>query len=133
MKAEEEGSRGSFVLSLRLSLKALWFEPFLRKNLWKTCCRKHHTNFKNRMVVLRNRRPPRMHPGCADPLLQKIRSSYTLQKFNCTFAERTARRNNKFYFRSAHRALRGKAVVSPARVARCRLQCCSRNAQDNIL
>ena len=22
------------------------------------------------MVVLRNRRPPRMHPGCADPLLK---------------------------------------------------------------
>jgi hypothetical protein len=31
-KAEEEGPRGPFLLSLRLSLKALSFEPFLRKN-----------------------------------------------------------------------------------------------------
>ena len=59
-----------FPLSLRLSLKALQFEPFLRKNLCKTCSRKHHTNLKNRMAVLRNRRPPRMHPGCTDPLLK---------------------------------------------------------------
>jgi hypothetical protein len=35
-KAEEEGTRCPFLLSLRLSLKALWFEPFLRENWWKT-------------------------------------------------------------------------------------------------
>jgi hypothetical protein len=29
------------------------------------------------MAVLRNRRPPRMHPGCADPLLKrKIRAFF---------------------------------------------------------
>ena len=32
---------------------------------------KNHTNLKNRMAVLRNRRPSsRMHPGCTDPLLK---------------------------------------------------------------
>ena len=34
-KAEEEGTPGPFLLSLRLHLKALLFEPFLRKNSGK--------------------------------------------------------------------------------------------------
>jgi hypothetical protein len=37
-KAAEEGPPGPFLLSLRLSLKALEFEPFLKKNSRKTCC-----------------------------------------------------------------------------------------------
>jgi hypothetical protein len=37
-KAEEIGDPVLDLLSLRLSLKALWFEPFLRKNSCKTCC-----------------------------------------------------------------------------------------------
>jgi hypothetical protein len=44
----------------------------------KTCYQKHHTILKNRMAVLRNRRPPRMHPGCADPLLKERVSPRTL-------------------------------------------------------
>jgi hypothetical protein len=39
------------LLSLRLTLMALWFEPFLRKNLWKTS-------------------EPRVHRGGTDPLLR---------------------------------------------------------------
>jgi hypothetical protein len=44
---------------------------FSGKTYGKPAVEKHHTNLKNRMAVLRNRRPPRMHPGCADPLLKK--------------------------------------------------------------
>ena len=69
-KAEEEGTPGPFLLSLRLPLKALLFEPFLRKNSGKTCSRKHHTILKNRMAVLRNRYPPNIPPAGADPLLK---------------------------------------------------------------
>jgi hypothetical protein len=69
-KAEEEGTRGPFLISLRLSLKALLFEPFLRENSGKTCSRKHHTILKNRMAVLRNRYPPNIPPAGADPLLK---------------------------------------------------------------
>ena len=69
-KADEEGTPGPFLLSLRLPLKALLFEPFLRKNLWKTCSRKHHTILKNRMAVLRNRYPLNIPPAGADPLLK---------------------------------------------------------------
>ena len=33
---------------------------------------------KNRMVVPRNRRPPRMHPGCTDPLLKNSKAGLNL-------------------------------------------------------
>jgi hypothetical protein len=49
--AEEVGTPGPFLLSLRLPLKALLFEPFLRKNSGKTA-------------------EPRMHRGGTDPLLK---------------------------------------------------------------
>jgi hypothetical protein len=32
--------------------------------------------FKNRMAVLWNRRPPRVHPGCTDPLLSYLLDEY---------------------------------------------------------
>ena len=51
-KAEELGDLVPELLSLRLPLKALQFEPFLRKNLWKTA-------------------EPRMHRGGTDPLLRQ--------------------------------------------------------------
>ena len=52
-KAEEEGTPGPFLLSLRLPLKALLFEAFLMKN---------------------SRKPvePRMHRGGTDPLLKYL-------------------------------------------------------------
>ena len=53
-----------------LSLEALYVEPFLSRFSRKTRCSKHGTNLKNRIAVLRNRRQPRMHPGCTDPLLK---------------------------------------------------------------
>jgi hypothetical protein len=28
------------------------------------------------VYILRNRRPPRMHPGCADPLLKRVYMQY---------------------------------------------------------
>jgi hypothetical protein len=34
--AGEEGTRSPFLLSVRLALKALYIEPFLKKNWWKT-------------------------------------------------------------------------------------------------
>jgi hypothetical protein len=88
-KAEEEGTRGPFLLSLRLPLKALLFEPFLRKNSRKTFSRKHHTILKNRMAVLRNRRPPRMPPGCADPLLKKDYQYSTVELTGTELAHQT--------------------------------------------
>ena len=54
-KAEEEGPRCS--------------SSFSGKNSGKTCSRKHHTNLKNRMAVLRNRYPLNIPPAGADPLL----------------------------------------------------------------
>jgi hypothetical protein len=50
-KAEELRSLAPKLLSLRLSLKALYFEPFLRKNSRKTA-------------------EPREHRGGPDPLLK---------------------------------------------------------------
>jgi hypothetical protein len=52
-KAEEEGTRGPFLLSLRPPLKALQIEPFLAKNWWKTA-------------------EPRVHREGTDPLLNPI-------------------------------------------------------------
>ena len=57
-KAEEEGTPVPFLLSLRLPLKALLFEPFLRKNSGKTA-------------------EPRMHRGGTDPLLKVTKFSTT--------------------------------------------------------
>jgi hypothetical protein len=51
-KAEELGARGPELLSLRLSLKALLFEQFLRENWWKTA-------------------EPREHRGGTDPPLRE--------------------------------------------------------------
>jgi hypothetical protein len=50
-KAEVEGTRGPFLLSLRPPLKALQIEPFLTKNWWKTA-------------------EPRVHREGTDPLLK---------------------------------------------------------------
>ena len=52
-KAEEEGTRGPFLLSLRPPIKALQIEPFLTKNWWKTA-------------------EPRVHREGTDPLLNPI-------------------------------------------------------------
>jgi hypothetical protein len=50
-KAEELGDRVPELLSLRPSIKALWFEPFLTKNSRKMA-------------------EPRVHCGGTDPLLK---------------------------------------------------------------
>ena len=52
-KAEEEGTPGPFLLSLRPPLKALQIEPFLTRNWWKTA-------------------EPRVHREGTDPLLNPI-------------------------------------------------------------
>jgi hypothetical protein len=46
------------------------------------------------MAVLRNRRPPRMHPGCADPLLKFI--PVDLQLYSCTRYTSTAALQNLY-------------------------------------
>jgi hypothetical protein len=59
---------GSVFHEKRLELKSLKGQTKAEETPRRV--KKYNTNLKIRIAVLRNSRPPRMHPGCTDPFLK---------------------------------------------------------------